>query len=96
METKATIISVVSPDFDTVTPWVCTACGSRLIAACSWFCTCCIASLGSVPASKVSVTVARPVLVLCDDIYIMLSRPVMFCSIIWVTVFSSVCAEAPG
>ena len=51
---------------------------------------------GFVPASKVTVMDTRPVESDVDDMYIRPSRPVMFCSMICVTVFSIVSAEAPG
>ena len=51
---------------------------------------------GSVPGLKVSSMRAEPELSLVADMYSRLSNPVIFCSMIWVTVFSTVSAEAPG
>ena len=60
LETKPTIIRKLRVDFTTCTPCCCTASGSSGSASCSLFCVCTWAMSGSVPASKVSVTVARP------------------------------------
>src|SRR5690606_38465221 len=51
---------------------------------------------GLVPGAKVRLMVTLPELLLCDDIYSRPSRPVMFCSITWVTLSSRILADAPG
>ncbi|MNJ78301.1 hypothetical protein D3C77_760220 [compost metagenome] len=51
---------------------------------------------GSVPELNVSVMVTLPEESLVEDMYIRLSIPFMFCSIIWVTVSCTVFASAPG
>ena len=59
-DTKPTTIRKLRADLATWTPCCCTACGSSGSASCSLFCTCTCAMSGLVPASKVSVTDARP------------------------------------
>ncbi len=83
-------------DLLTLTPWRCTSCGSRLIAPCSLFCTCTWAVSGSVPISKVRVTLARPLDSLVEEKYSRPSRPFMFCSMICTTESCTTEAEAPG
>ena len=51
---------------------------------------------GSVPASNVTVIETRPEESDVEFMYMYPSRPVRFCSITCVTVFSIVCADAPG
>ncbi len=60
LETKPSTMRKLRADFATCTPCCCTATGSRGSASCSLFCVCTCAMSGSVPASKVSVTVAWP------------------------------------
>jgi hypothetical protein len=66
-ETNAITMRKPLRDLVTLTPWRCTSCGSSGIASCSLFCTCTCAMSGSVPDSKVSVTVALPEAWLVDD-----------------------------
>ena len=66
------------------------------VASWSLFCTCDQAMSGSVPASKVSSMRDEPDESLVADMYRRLSNPVIFDSMIWVTLFSTVSAEAPG
>ena len=66
-ETNATTMRKPLRDLLTLTPWRCTSCGSSGIASCSLFCTCTCAMSGSVPDSKVSVTVALPEAWLVED-----------------------------
>ena len=51
---------------------------------------------GSVPELKVMVTETDPLESLVEAMYSMPSRPVIACSMICVTEFSTACAEAPG
>lgn len=94
-ETRETTRRLSSPDLVTVTPWFCTACGKRDIACCTLFCTCISATSEFVPAVKLSVTRARPLEVLFDDIDSRWSSPFICCSMTCVTESSTVFAEAP-
>jgi len=49
-----------------------------------------------VPGAKVSVRVPVPDESLVADMYSIRSRPVIFCSMIWTTLSSTVLADAPG
>ena len=66
------------------------------MASWSLFCTCDHAKSGSVPGAKVSSRRDPPAESLVADMYSNLSNPVIFCSMIWVTLFSTVSAEAPA
>jgi hypothetical protein len=80
----------------TSTPERCTSSGRLAVASWSLFWTLDQAMSGSVPGSKVSSSLAWPEEELSPLRYKSPSRPVIFCSMIWVTVFSTVSAEAPG
>ena len=62
----------------------------------SLFCTWDQARSGSVPGAKVNSIRPLPDESLVAVMYSSLSKPVIFCSMIWVTLFSTVSAEAPG
>ena len=66
------------------------------MASWSLFCTLVQAMSGSVPGLKVNSMREEPDASLVPERYSMSSNPVIFCSMIWVTLFSTVCAEAPG
>jgi hypothetical protein len=66
------------------------------MASCSLFCTWAQARSGSVPGAKVSSILGAPDASLVADMYNNLSNPVIFCSMICTTLFSTVSAEAPG
>ena len=68
------------------------------LAMASWslFCTWAQARSGSVPGAKVSSILPAPDASLLPDMYSSLSKPVIFCSMTWVTLFSTVSADAPG
>ncbi len=66
------------------------------MASWSLFCTWAQARSGSVPGAKVSWVREAPAESLVADRYSILSKPVIFCSMICVTLFSTVSAEAPG
>ena len=83
-------------DLLTLTPWRWTTSGRLAMASCSLFCTWAQARSGSVPGAKVSSMRDAPDESLVADRYSILSKPVIFCSMIWVTLFSTVSAEAPG
>jgi len=79
----------------TVTPARCTASGRLVMASWSLFCTLAQARSGSVPGLKVNSIREDPEESLVPEMYSMSSNPVIFCSMIWVTLFSTVSAEAP-
>ena len=83
-------------DLLTLTPWRCTTSGRLAMASWSLFCTWAQARSGSVPGAKVSSTREAPAESLVADRYSILSKPVIFCSMICVTLFSTVSADAPG
>ena len=83
-------------DFATVTPCRCTTSGSTGMASWSLFCTLAQARSGSVPAANVRLISPAPEESLVEAMYSMRSRPVIFCSMIWITLSSTVLAEAPG
>ncbi len=83
-------------DLLTCTPERCTASGRLAMASCSLFCTFAQARSGSVPGLKVSSMRELPEASLMPERYSMSSNPVIFCSMIWVTLFSTVWADAPG
>ena len=66
------------------------------MASWSLFCTWDQARSGSVPGAKVSSILPAPEESLVADMYSSLSNPVIFCSMIWTTLSSTVWAEAPG
>ena len=66
------------------------------MASWSLFCTLAQARSGSVPGLKVNSMREAPDESLVPERYSMSSKPVIFCSMIWVTLFSTVSAEAPG
>ena len=96
LETNAATIRKPLCALFTRTPCCCTTCGSNGVAVCSLFCTCTCAVSASVPLSKLMLTLAWPLDWLLEDMYIMPSRPCIACSMIWVTEFSTTCADAPG
>jgi len=83
-------------DLTTWTPWFLTTSGRLGSADCSLFCTWDQATSTSVPGAKVSSRRAPPAESLEADMYSSRSRPVIFCSMSWVTLFSTVSADAPG
>ena len=83
-------------DLLTRTPCFWTTSGRLGSASCSLFWTLAQARSGSVPGAKVRVIWADPEASLVADMYSMSANPVIFCSMIWTTVFSTVSAEAPG
>src|SRR5450756_1233948 len=83
-------------DLLTITPWRCTTCGRLAMASWSLFCTCAQARSGSVPGAKVSSIREEPDESLVEERYSILSKPVIFCSMICVILFSTVSADAPG
>ena len=95
-EKRPTTIMKLRADFATVRPCCCTSWGSSAVAVCSLFWTWTWAMSISVPALKVRVIVAAPELSLVDDMYSRPSRPFIFCSMTWVTLSSTVLADAPG
>ncbi len=70
--------------------------GRLAMASCSLFCTWDQARSGSVPGAKVNSMRDAPEELLLADRYSILSKPVIFCSMICVTLSSTVFAEAPG
>ena len=96
VETKPITCRKLPLDLETLTPWRCTSMGSSGMVSCSLFCTCTWAMSGSVPLAKVSLMFAMPLAELLDEKYSNPSRPVMLCSMIWVTASSTTLAEAPG
>jgi hypothetical protein len=95
-EVSPTMMSQLRVDLLTLTPWRCTTSGRDAMASWSLFCTWAQARSGSVPGAKVSSTRPAPEASLLADMYSILSNPVIFCSMIWTTLFSTVSAEAPG
>ncbi|MNI26412.1 hypothetical protein D3C81_590550 [compost metagenome] len=82
-------------DLATVTPCCCTSCGRRLMAWLTLFCTCTWAISGLALWSKVTVIRACPEDELVEEKYSRWSMPLICCSITWVTLSSTVCADAP-
>ncbi len=82
--------------FDTDRPCTTTSLGRRASASVTRFCVCSTATSGSVPFSNTSVMPAVPFEFDEDVKYISLSMPVSCCSMICVTVRSTVSALAPG
>ena len=66
------------------------------MASWSLFCTWAQARSGSVPGANVNSTRDAPDDSLVAERYSILSKPVIFCSMICVTLFSTVSADAPG
>ena len=52
--------------------------------------------VGTVPCANVSVIVAEPSALASEVMYVRLSMPFSCCSMTWITVSCTVCAEAPG
>ncbi len=95
-ETKAYIWRKLSATLVTVTPCRVTSSGREDMASWSLFCTCICATSGLVSGSKVRRMETCPAASLVEWMYKSPSMPLSFCSMIWVTVSSSVSAEAPG
>ena len=94
-EVNATTSNSEPLDLVMTRPFCCTAWGSTDITDCSWFCTCTWAVSALVPVSNTRLTWALPSEALVEVMYSRWSRLCCDCSISWVTVFSTVCAEAP-
>ena len=82
--------------FLTVTPVALTTSGSIGSAWETRFCTSTWAVSRSTPSLKVTVRLYEPSLLLCDDMYIMFSTPLICCSIGAATVSATTWALAPG
>ncbi len=95
-EISPTMMSQLRVDLLTDTPVRWTTSGRLAMASWSLFCTLAHARSGSVPGLNVSSMRDDPEESLVPERYSMSSKPVIFCSMIWVTLFSTVSAEAPG
>jgi hypothetical protein len=82
--------------FCTETPSCVTADGSCGSARLTRFCTCTCAMSGSVSSEKYTVSVSWPLAELVDDMYSMLSTPLICASIGEATESASVFESAPG
>lgn len=83
-------------DLLTVTPRCWTTSGSEARASWSLFCTFAQAMSGSVPGANVSVIWAVPDESPVEYMYSIRSIPVIVVSIGWITLLSTVAADAPG
>ncbi len=81
-EVRPTINSQLRVDLLTLMPWLCTTSGRLAMASWSLFCTCAQARSGSVPGAKVNSMRDDPDESLVADRYSILSKPVIFCSMI--------------
>src|SRR5437588_11748838 len=82
--------------FLTVTPVCLTTSGSDGSACETRFCTSTWAVSTSTPSLKVTTRLYEPSLLLCDDMYIMFSTPLICCSMGAATVSATTWALAPG